>query len=77
MCRRLEWAIVFHSSNLADRLNQIYLLAEILKAAPVSSHVLYSFIREYQVQVRWNDMALPPGMWPPLLHTGSVCLIEG
>ncbi|KAJ4340359.1 hypothetical protein N0V87_002651 [Didymella glomerata] len=40
---------------------KIYLLAEILKAAPVSSHVLYSFIREYQVQVRWNDMALPPG----------------
>ncbi|KAF3000860.1 hypothetical protein E8E13_007395 [Curvularia kusanoi] len=39
---------------------KIYLLAEILKAAPVSSHVLYGFIRDYQVQVRWNDMALPP-----------------
>lgn len=40
---------------------KIYLLAEILKAAPVSSHVLYGFIRDYQVQVRWNDMALPSG----------------
>ncbi|KAJ4990658.1 hypothetical protein SVAN01_03889 [Stagonosporopsis vannaccii] len=40
---------------------KIYLLAEILKAAPVSSHVLYGFIRDYQVQVRWTDMALPPG----------------
>ncbi|KAF2633243.1 hypothetical protein BU25DRAFT_416497 [Macroventuria anomochaeta] len=40
---------------------KIYLLAEILKAAPVSSHVLYGFIRDYHVQVRWNDMALPPG----------------
>ncbi|KAH6642556.1 hypothetical protein C7974DRAFT_301266 [Boeremia exigua] len=40
---------------------KIYLLAEILKAAPVSSHVLYGFIRDYQVQVRWTDMALPSG----------------
>ncbi|KAF9701068.1 hypothetical protein EKO04_000085 [Ascochyta lentis] len=40
---------------------KVYLLAEILKAAPVSSHVLYSFIRDNQIQVRWNDMALPSG----------------
>ncbi|KAJ8118799.1 hypothetical protein OPT61_g298 [Boeremia exigua] len=42
---------------------KIYLLAEILKAAPVSSHVLYGFIRDYQVQVRWNDMALPSAQY--------------
>jgi hypothetical protein len=40
---------------------QVYLLAEILKAAPISSHVLFGFIRDSQIQVRWNDMALPPG----------------
>lgn len=71
MYRRLGWATVPYNLNQANLLNQIYLLAEILKAAPVSSHVLYSFIREYQVQVRWNDMALPPGICPPPHPTGS------
>lgn len=52
-------------SNRADLHYQIYLLAEILKAAPVPSHVLFGFIRDNGVQARWNDMALPPGtcMW--------------
>jgi hypothetical protein len=40
---------------------KLYLLAEILKASPVPSHVLFNFIRESQIQPRWNDMALPPG----------------
>ncbi|KAF2826527.1 hypothetical protein CC86DRAFT_31536 [Ophiobolus disseminans] len=40
---------------------KVYLLAEMLKAAPVPSHVLFNFIRDYQIQPRWNDMALPPG----------------
>jgi hypothetical protein len=40
---------------------KVYLLAEMIKAAQVPSHVLFNFIRESQVQPRWNDMALPPG----------------
>jgi hypothetical protein len=32
-----------------------------IKAAQVPSHVLFNFIRESQIQPRWNDMALPPG----------------
>ena len=41
---------------------QVYLLAEVLKAAQVPSHVLFAFIRDTNIQPRWNDMALPPGM---------------
>lgn len=41
---------------------QVYLLAEILKAVPVPSHVLFGLIRDANIQPRWNDTALPPGM---------------
>ncbi|KAF2033538.1 hypothetical protein EK21DRAFT_109006 [Setomelanomma holmii] len=40
---------------------KVYLLAEILKAAPIPSQVLLNFIRDSQIQPRWNDTALPPG----------------
>ncbi|OCL08130.1 hypothetical protein AOQ84DRAFT_293757 [Glonium stellatum] len=40
---------------------KVYLLAEIMKAAPVSSNVLYGIIREAQIQPKWNDIALPQG----------------
>ncbi|KAL6707033.1 hypothetical protein ACN47E_004785 [Coniothyrium glycines] len=40
---------------------KVYLLAEILKAAPIPSHVLFGVIRDANIQPRWNDMALPPG----------------
>ncbi|KAF2640742.1 hypothetical protein P280DRAFT_326246 [Massarina eburnea CBS 473.64] len=41
---------------------KVYLLAEILKAAPISSHVLYNLIRDSNIQQpRWNEMALPHG----------------
>jgi len=40
---------------------QVYLLAEIIKAAPVSSNVLFGIIREAQIQPKWNDIALPQG----------------
>ncbi|OAL55235.1 hypothetical protein IQ07DRAFT_160216 [Pyrenochaeta sp. DS3sAY3a] len=40
---------------------KVYLLAEILKAAPIPSHVLFGLIRDANVQPRWNDTALPPG----------------
>lgn len=40
---------------------KVYLLAELIKAAQVPSHVLFNFIRDTQIQPRWNDMALPPG----------------
>ncbi|KAI4923892.1 hypothetical protein J4E85_008049 [Alternaria conjuncta] len=40
---------------------KVYLLAEVLKAAPIPSHVLFQFIRDANIQPRWNDMALPPG----------------
>ncbi|KAB2105248.1 hypothetical protein AG0111_0g7090 [Alternaria gaisen] len=40
---------------------KVYLLAEILKAAPIPSHVLFGIIRDANIQPRWNDMALPPG----------------
>ncbi|KAF2855114.1 hypothetical protein T440DRAFT_204242 [Plenodomus tracheiphilus IPT5] len=40
---------------------KVYLLAEILKAAPIPSHVLFNIIRDNNIQPRWNDMALPPG----------------
>ena len=57
---------------------QVYLLAEILKAHPISSHVLYGIIREANIQPRWNDMALPPGMFtftpppPPLPYSPHI-----
>ncbi|OCK77285.1 hypothetical protein K432DRAFT_395722 [Lepidopterella palustris CBS 459.81] len=37
------------------------LLAEIIKAAPVPSNVLFGIIREAQIQPKWNDIALPRG----------------
>ncbi|KAH7089737.1 hypothetical protein FB567DRAFT_439752 [Paraphoma chrysanthemicola] len=40
---------------------KVYLLAEILKAAPIPSHVLLNLIRDHQIQPRWTEMALPPG----------------
>ncbi|KAF1961278.1 hypothetical protein CC80DRAFT_577605 [Byssothecium circinans] len=41
---------------------KVYLLAEILKAAPIPSHVLYNLIRDSNIQQpRWNEMALPHG----------------
>lgn len=40
---------------------KVYLLAEVLKAAPIPSHVLFNIIRDNNIQPRWNDMALPPG----------------
>lgn len=40
---------------------KVYLLAEILKAAPVPSHVLLNLIRDANIQPRWNEMALPHG----------------
>ncbi|KAF1844948.1 uncharacterized protein K460DRAFT_376498 [Cucurbitaria berberidis CBS 394.84] len=40
---------------------KVYLLAEILKAAPIPSHVLFGLIRDANIQPRWNDTALPPG----------------
>ncbi|CAI6333869.1 unnamed protein product [Periconia digitata] len=40
---------------------KVYLLAEILKAAPVPPHVLYNIIRDANIQPRWNEMALPHG----------------
>lgn len=40
---------------------KVYLLAEIIKAAPVPSNVLFGIIREAQIQPKWNDIALPQG----------------
>ncbi|KAF2182722.1 hypothetical protein K469DRAFT_218901 [Zopfia rhizophila CBS 207.26] len=40
---------------------KVYLLAEILKASPIPSHVLFGIIRDSQIQPRWNDIALPHG----------------
>ncbi|KAH3955536.1 hypothetical protein HBI56_216920 [Parastagonospora nodorum] len=40
---------------------RVYLLCEVLKASPVSSQALLSFLREAQIQPRWSDTALPPG----------------
>ncbi|PVI03943.1 hypothetical protein DM02DRAFT_214262 [Periconia macrospinosa] len=40
---------------------KVYMLAEILKAHPVPSHVLYNFIRDAGIQPKWNEMALPHG----------------
>jgi hypothetical protein len=42
---------------------KLYLLCEILKAAPVNSLALLNLIREAQIQPRWTDMALPPGQY--------------
>ncbi|KAF2471334.1 uncharacterized protein BDR25DRAFT_313930 [Lindgomyces ingoldianus] len=38
---------------------KVYLLAEIIKAAPIPSHVLYGLIRDSNIQPKWNDIALP------------------
>ena len=43
---------------------KLYLLAEILKAAPIPSHVLYGIIRDSNIQPKWNDIALPTGTCP-------------
>ena len=40
---------------------KVYLLAEILKAHPIPSHVLFGVIRDYNVQPRWSEMPLPQG----------------
>ncbi|RMZ67187.1 hypothetical protein GMOD_00001074 [Pyrenophora seminiperda CCB06] len=40
---------------------KVYLLAEILKAHPIQSNLLYGLIRDANIQPRWNDTALPPG----------------
>ncbi|KAF2710826.1 hypothetical protein K504DRAFT_236545 [Pleomassaria siparia CBS 279.74] len=40
---------------------KVYLLAEILKASPIPSHVLFNLIRDANIQPRWNDIALPHG----------------
>ncbi|KAF2878368.1 hypothetical protein BDV95DRAFT_479804 [Massariosphaeria phaeospora] len=40
---------------------KVYLLAEIIKAAPVPAQVLYSIIRDSSIQPRWTDIALPQG----------------
>jgi hypothetical protein len=47
---------------------RVYLLCEVLKASPVSSQALLSFLREAQIQPRWSDTALPPGKLYMLLH---------
>ncbi|KAF2250494.1 hypothetical protein BU26DRAFT_264354 [Trematosphaeria pertusa] len=44
---------------------KVYLLAEVLKAAPVPSHVLFDLIRNSNIQPRWNEMALPQGKCDP------------
>lgn len=45
---------------------KVFLLAEILKAAPVPSHVLYNLIRDSNIQPRWNDILLPHGRCNPM-----------
>ncbi|KAF2736826.1 hypothetical protein EJ04DRAFT_510731 [Polyplosphaeria fusca] len=40
---------------------KVYLLAEIIKGAQVPSHVVFSFLRELNLQPRWNETALPHG----------------
>ncbi|KAF2491534.1 hypothetical protein BU16DRAFT_121081 [Lophium mytilinum] len=40
---------------------KLYLLAEIIKAAPIPSSVLYGIIRDAQIQPKWSDIALPHG----------------
>ncbi|KAF1917968.1 hypothetical protein BDU57DRAFT_182862 [Ampelomyces quisqualis] len=40
---------------------RVYLLCEVLKASPISSHALLSFLRQSQIEPRWSDTALPPG----------------
>lgn len=41
---------------------QVELLAEILKAGPIPSHVLLGIIRDSGIQLRWQDIPLPHGM---------------
>ncbi|KAL1617281.1 hypothetical protein SLS56_011052 [Neofusicoccum ribis] len=38
---------------------KVYLLAEIMKAAPVSSETLFHFIRNAGIQPKWSEIALP------------------
>ncbi|KAF2003094.1 hypothetical protein P154DRAFT_110388 [Amniculicola lignicola CBS 123094] len=40
---------------------KVYLLAEIMKAAPIPSHVLFGILRDSNIQPKWNDIALPNG----------------
>ncbi|KAH7009312.1 hypothetical protein B0J12DRAFT_587282 [Macrophomina phaseolina] len=40
---------------------KVYLLAEIIKAAPVSSETLFHFIRNAGIQPKWAEIALPQG----------------
>ncbi|KAK7534013.1 uncharacterized protein J3D65DRAFT_467348 [Phyllosticta citribraziliensis] len=40
---------------------KVYLLAEIMKAAPVSSETLFQFIRNAGIQPKWAEIALPQG----------------
>jgi hypothetical protein len=43
---------------------RVYLLCEVLKASPISSQALYSFLRQSQIEPQWSDTALPPGQFP-------------
>ncbi|KAF2261671.1 hypothetical protein CC78DRAFT_345537 [Lojkania enalia] len=40
---------------------KVYLLAEIIKAAPMSSHALLNIIREANIQPKWQEIPLPSG----------------
>ncbi|OAL01854.1 hypothetical protein IQ06DRAFT_368287 [Phaeosphaeriaceae sp. SRC1lsM3a] len=40
---------------------RVYLLSEVLKASPITSQALLSFLRQSQIEPRWTDTALPPG----------------
>lgn len=63
---KVLYSAMAYARNIAPPLTtanvQVYLLAEILKAAPVPSHVLINFIKDNHIQPRWEDTALPPGM---------------
>jgi hypothetical protein len=60
----------------ADHISwKVYLLAEILKAAPIPSHVLLSVIRDYNIQPRWNEMSLPTGTCTHSLRDGAAMAV--
>ena len=44
-------------------LDQVALLAEILKAAPVHANDLFRVLQELRVQPRWEEIALPMGAY--------------
>jgi hypothetical protein len=44
---------------------RVYLLCEVLKASPISSQALHSFLRQSRIEPQWSDTALPPGQSPP------------